>query len=473
MSGRAKEIVTRARIAFESKRTRPIEWRIQQLRRLHDMVTEQEQVLADAVYKDLRKAKFEVVVSELIVLKNEIVTAIKNVQSWAEQSYVSKNLIQKMDSMYMRKEPLGVVLIMGAWNYPVVLLLNPIVAAIASGNCAVLKPSDVSENTAAAIAKLIPQYMDKDCFPVYLGGIPETTVLLEERFDHIFYTGSTPVGKIVMTAAAKHLTPVTLELGGKSPCYVGKNVHMDIVCKRLLWGKLMNGGQTCVAPDYILCHEAVVDNLITYIKKTLKDMLGDDPKESPDLARIVNDRNFARISKVIDTMPKEKLVVGGERDIETRYIAPTVYKNVTMDDEVMASEIFGPILPIITVANEDEATKIINRQEKPLALYIFSNKPQVVENILEHTTSGGVTVNDTIMHMASHNLPFGGVGFSGTGSYHGKWGFDRLSHERAICWRKQNMEALIAARYMPYTDKNLGALKYLTTEKDRGFCAVM
>ena len=351
------EVVANARAAFESGVTKPIEWRVNQLKSVVKMFVDHEEDFVKALYADLRKSKQETMVMEIIQCKNDALHAIKNLHSWAKPTYTSKNVLQMLDTMYLQKEPYGVVLIIGAWNYPILLTFMPIVAAIAAGNCAVMKPSELSPNTAKLIAHLLPKYLDNDCFSVYNGGIPETTKLLEEKFDYIFYTGSCYVGKIIMAAAAKHLTPVTLELGGKSPVYVDNNIHAKIVAKRVIWGKLCNAGQSCIAPDYILCHKDVQEQVIEEMKRVLEEMLGDDPQHSEDYGRIVNDRHFERISKIIEAMPQEKLVVGGDRDAESKYISPTIYKDVTFDDVVMQQELFGPILPIISVSSHKEAIR--------------------------------------------------------------------------------------------------------------------
>uniref|UniRef100_F6Q7A6 Aldehyde dehydrogenase n=1 Tax=Ciona intestinalis TaxID=7719 RepID=F6Q7A6_CIOIN len=462
--------------AFQTGITQPIEWRIAQLNRLIDLLNEQEDAIVDALQQDLRKPKFETLMTEVIVAKNEATYAINNVHAWSKPTYPSKTFPQLMDTVYIQKQPLGVVLLIGAWNYPIQLLFNQLVAVIVSGNCGIIKPSELSPVTADLIAKLIPQYLDKECFKVYLGGIPETTLLLQQKFDKIIYTGSSMVGKIIMKAAAEHLTPVLLELGGKSPVYVHKDSNLDLgitVAKRVAWGKYMNLGQTCTAPDYVLCHGHVLEEFLNKLKSTIKEMYGEDPQKSPDLARIVNARNFQRIEKLILGMSKEKLVVGGDMNEKTRYIAPTVYKDVHIGDPIMDSEIFGPILPVLAVNGEDEAIEIINGSDKPLAFYIFAKSDKVVQKLLSNTSSGGATVNDVLMHAAAYNLPFGGVGNSGMGAYHGKYSFDALTHERSISYRGQNLESLVAARYPPYTEKNLSMIRWMTTDKRGRMCSIL
>nr|CAB3221022.1 aldehyde dehydrogenase, dimeric NADP-preferring-like [Phallusia mammillata] len=469
----AAKLVENVRQSFRSGVTKPIDWRIKQLNGIVKLVNENEQLLIQAVLRDIRKPKFETVLSELIVVKNEANHAINNIHQWVQPTYLSKYLHQGFDSIYLQKEPLGVTLIIGAWNYPILLVLAPLVGAIAAGNCAVLKPSEVSSTTSNAIAELLPKYLDQDCFPVWQGGIEETTEILDQKFDHIFYTGSSFVGKKVMAAAAKNLTPVTLELGGKSPAYIDKESNIDIVANRITWGKFINSGQTCTSCDYILCHEAVVDEFCKAVKKRILHCFGEDPKQSLDLSRIINDRNFSRIAKLMDDVPSSKLVVGGVRDPSERYIAPTVYRDISMDDTIMQGEIFGPLMPIISVSGHEEAIRIMNSGEKPLAMYVFSNNNKVVDDVLDNVSSGGTTVNDVLMQAAVPNVPFGGVGNSGMGSYHGKFGFNTFTHERPVVRRTQGMEMLVESRYPPYTDKNLSMISWLISEKQGGYCNIL
>jgi len=451
--------------------TRDYAWRLKQLQKLLDLLEENSDELKKAVATDLAKPAFEADLMELMVLKNEIYTAQKNLYYWMKPQYPSTTISQKLDSIQFLPEPYGVALILGAWNYPINLLLCPLVGAIAAGNCCVLKPSEVAEATASLMKKLIPQYLDQNCFPVYCGGIPETTKLLEEQFDYIFYTGSTNVGKIVMKAAAVHLTPVTLELGGKSPCYIDTGSDLNLVAKRVMWGKLTNMGQTCIAPDYLLCHRDIQEKFIVEMKKVLVQFYGENQQKSKDLGRIVNDRNFNRLVGMMDKMPKEKLAFGGKTDAGERFIELTCYTNVNFDDEVMKSEIFGPILPIITVKDSNEAINMINSRDKPLGLYVFSKNNKVVDNFVERTSSGAILANDTLMQCSACNVHFGGVGPSGMGSYHGKSSFDTFSHMKPVWKRQQNMEFMIAARYPPFTQGNLTKLSVLTTEKS--FCNIL
>ncbi|XP_006877494.1 PREDICTED: fatty aldehyde dehydrogenase [Chrysochloris asiatica] len=399
--------VQRARAAFRSGRSRPLRFRLQQLEALRRMVQEREKDILAAIGADLCKSELNAYSHEVISVLGEIDHVLEKLPEWVTPKAAEKNLLTMMDEAYIHSEPLGVVLIIGAWNYPFVLTIQPLIGAIAAGNAVIIKPSELSESTAKILAKLFPQYLDQDLYNVINGGVKETTELLKQRFDHILYTGSTAVGKIVMEAAAKHLTPVTLELGGKSPCYIDKDCNLDIACRRITWGKYMNCGQTCIAPDYILCEPSLQSQIVQKIKETVKEFYGENVKESPDYERIINLRHFKRIMNLLEG---QKIAYGGEADEATRYIAPTVLTDVNPETKVMQEEIFGPILPIVPVTNADEAIKFINDHEKPLAFYIFSNNDKLIKRMIDETSSGGVTGNDVIMHFTLNSLPFGGVG---------------------------------------------------------------
>lgn len=446
------EVVQRARNAFNSGKTRPLEFRTQQLEALGRMIKEREKDIVDALHADLNKNEWTAYYEEVVYVLEEIEYMIKKLPEWAADEPVEKTRQTQKDESYIHSEPLGVALIIGTWNYPFNLLIQPMVGAIAAGNAVVLKPSELSANMAKLLAITIPQYMDKDCYPVINGGVPETTELLKDRFDHIFYTGSTGVGKIVMTAAAKHLTPVTLELGGKSPCYVDKDCDLDVACRRIAWGKYMNSGQTCVAPDYILCDPSIQNQIVEKIKKSLKEFYGEDPHKARDYGRIISTRHFQRVMGLIKG---QKVVHGGTGDEATRYIAPTILTDVDPQSPVMQEEIFGPVLPIVTVRSLDEAIHFINQREKPLALYVFSLNDKVIKKMIAETSSGGVTANDVIVHITVHSLPFGGVGNSGMGSYHGKKSFETFSHRRSCLIRPLKDDEAIKVRYPPSTNKKV------------------
>ncbi|XP_062053707.1 aldehyde dehydrogenase family 3 member B2 isoform X2 [Lepus europaeus] len=402
----------RLREAFGTGRTRPAEFRAAQLRGLSRFLQENRELLQAALAQDLHK-------------------------------------LTKLGSAFIRKEPYGLVLIIAPWNYPVNLTLIPLVGAIAAGNCVVLKPSEVSSSTEKVLAEVLPRYLDQSCFAVVLGGPEETGQLLEHRFDYILFTGSPHVGKIVMAAAAKHLTPVTLELGGKNPCYVDDNCDPQTVANRVAWFRYFNAGQTCMAPDYVLCSPETRERLLPALQSTITRFYGDDPQSSPNLGRIINQKHFRRLQALLGC---GRVAIGGQSDESQRYIAPTVLVDVQEAEPVMQEEIFGPILPIVTVSGLDEAIAFINRREKPLALYAFSNNRQVVSQVLDRTSSGSFGGNEGFIYLTLPALPLGGVGHSGMGSYHGKFSFDTFSHHRACLLSPSGMEKLNEIRYPPYSD---------------------
>ncbi|XP_008306736.1 fatty aldehyde dehydrogenase-like [Cynoglossus semilaevis] len=441
-----RQAVQRAREAFQSGRTRPLEFRLQQLHALQRMITEKETEIATALKQDINRSQYDTPLLELIGIENEIKLAIDRMAQWAAPRPVEKNVLTISDEVYIQPEPLGVVLIIGAWNYPWALTLLPLVGAIAAGNAAVVKPSELSEYSSLLLRALLSRYLDKELYPVVTGGVAETQDLLRLRFDHVFFTGGSTTGKLVMEAAAQHLTPVTLELGGKSPCYIDKDCEIRVACRRITWGKFVNCGQTCIAPDYILCEPSIQSQVVDCIRLTLLEFYGADPKCSPDYGRIINQRHFNRIMSLMEGYTP---VVGGQSDSSQCYIAPTVLKDVPPHSRLMQEEIFGPVLPIVTVSDMDDAIRFVNEREKPLALYIFCNDKKAVKRMIEETTSGGVTVNDVMMHYTLSSLPFGGVGHSGMGRYHGKHTFDQLSHQRACLIRSLKMESVNLARYPP------------------------
>uniref|UniRef100_A0A3P8UV81 Aldehyde dehydrogenase n=1 Tax=Cynoglossus semilaevis TaxID=244447 RepID=A0A3P8UV81_CYNSE len=442
----SRQAVQRAREAFQSGRTRPLEFRLQQLHALQRMITEKETEIATALKQDINRSQYDTPLLELIGIENEIKLAIDRMAQWAAPRPVEKNVLTISDEVYIQPEPLGVVLIIGAWNYPWALTLLPLVGAIAAGNAAVVKPSELSEYSSLLLRALLSRYLDKELYPVVTGGVAETQDLLRLRFDHVFFTGGSTTGKLVMEAAAQHLTPVTLELGGKSPCYIDKDCEIRVACRRITWGKFVNCGQTCIAPDYILCEPSIQSQVVDCIRLTLLEFYGADPKCSPDYGRIINQRHFNRIMSLMEGYTP---VVGGQSDSSQCYIAPTVLKDVPPHSRLMQEEIFGPVLPIVTVSDMDDAIRFVNEREKPLALYIFCNDKKAVKRMIEETTSGGVTVNDVMMHYTLSSLPFGGVGHSGMGRYHGKHTFDQLSHQRACLIRSLKMESVNLARYPP------------------------
>lgn len=414
---------------FETGATKSLAWRRSQLDALEHLLLEREADFFAALRADLGKPTTEAFTSEIGVTLSELRFVRRNLRRWMRPERVRTSWVAMPGRSYIYREPLGVTLIIGAWNYPVQLVLLPLVGAIAAGNCVVLKPSEVSPNVAALLAKWVPKYLDPKAIQVVEGGVPETSALLREKWDHIFYTGNGKVGSIVMQAAAKHLTPVTLELGGKSPCIVDESADLDLAAKRIVYGKFFNAGQTCVAPDYVLVHEHVHDALLNRMVSAIREFYGDDPQQSPDYGRIVNERHHARLTSLLNGAD---VVAGGESDVSDRYIAPTLLKNVREDDVVMQEEIFGPILPVISISSIDSAIGYVSRRDKPLALYVFARDESVQNRVLAGTSAGGTTVNHIWLHLGVPELPFGGVGPSGMGSYHGRRSFETFSHQRAV-----------------------------------------
>ncbi|XP_057272032.1 aldehyde dehydrogenase family 3 member A2 isoform X2 [Pezoporus wallicus] len=463
---RMQQVVGRARAAFNSGRSRALEFRMQQLKALKRMVQEKEKDILAAIRADLHKSEPNAYCHEILGLLGELALVMDKLKSWAAPQPVKKNLLTMRDEAYIFPEPLGVVLIIGAWNYPFALIIHPLIGAIAAGNAVVVKPSEISENTSQLLADLLPQYLDQELYPVVTGGVSETTELLTQRFDHILYTGNSTVGKIVMAAAAKYLTPVTLELGGKSPCYIDTDCDLAVACRRITWGKYMNCGQTCIAPDYILCNPSIQSSVVENIKAALQEFYGEDVKSSPDYERVINKRHFRRI---LGLMEGQKIAHGGEVDEASCFIAPTILTDVSPESKVMEEEIFGPVLPIVTVNNVDEAIEFINHREKPLALYVFSNSKKLIKRVISETSSGGVTGNDVIMHYLLSTLPFGGVGNSGMGAYHGKHSFETFSHHRSCLIKDLKMESTNKLRYPPGSQKKVNWAKFfLLKQFNRG-----
>nr|CAD7404576.1 unnamed protein product [Timema cristinae] len=537
------DIVQRARNAFHSGRTKSVEFREKQLNQLLRLYEENVPEMLTALSSDLRKSKQESLMTEIEYMKNDLINTIHNLREWVKPEKPPKGFVNMLDGVLIYNDPYGVVLIIGAWNYPLQLALLPMAGAIAAGNTVILKPSEVSPASAQLIAKLLPKYLDQECFQVVLGAVPETTQLLKEKFDYIFYTGSTEVGKIVRHAANEHLTPVTLELGGKSPVYLDNTADLEMAVKRIMWGKCINAGQTCIAPDYLLCSKQVEKEFVSKAKTILKEWYGDKSKESPDLCRIVTDRHYQRL---VGLLKAGTVAVGGETDASEKFISPTILVDVKPTDPVMQEEIFGPILPVVNVESAFDAIKFINSRyvvketdliipqlpdletEEPLTLYVFTTDKKVRELILSQTRSGstcvndtlmhfvviswfgdslgtlfgvwffflwcrekplafyifsksakdrdllinnvscgGVCCNDTIMHLAVETLPFGGVGNSGIGSYHGKYSFDTFTHKKSCLVKDFNRlgEKLAASRYPPYSEKKIAMLGFLLKKR--------
>ncbi len=427
---RIPDMVADLRATFDRGRTRTLPWRLAQLDACRRMLREQRDAICAALAEDLGRPAFEAWSAEVAALEKELDHIHKHLAGWVKPERVSAPLVLQPGRARIYKDPLGVVLIIAPWNYPFQLLISPLLGAIAGGNCAVLKPSEVSSATSALIAKIVPRYFDTSAIRVLEGGVPETTKVLEQRFDHIFYTGNGRVARIVMAAAAKHLTPVTLELGGKSPTYVDRSADLDVTARRIMWGKLYNAGQTCVAPDYVLAHADIHDALLDKMVQVVREFHGPDSQKSPDFGRIVNDRHHGRLTGLLEGAGT--VVLGGESDAAERYLAPTILRDVPHDAPVMQEEIFGPILPVLKVADVDEAIGFINARPKPLAMYIFTDDRRPRDALLERTSAGGAVVNHVILHLVAPDLPFGGVGESGMGAYHGRASFDTFTHHKSV-----------------------------------------
>ncbi|MBE9103552.1 aldehyde dehydrogenase [Nostoc cf. edaphicum LEGE 07299] len=440
-------IIQTQRDFFQTGKTKDVNFRIEQLKNLKQAITLHEQSIIEALKADLHKPEVETYLTEISVIK-DIDYAIKHLQNWTkpQKAAVSWDFFSYSAKIY--PEPLGVVLIIGPWNYPFQLIISPLIGAIAAGNCAIIKPSEIASHTSDVIAKIIAKHFDPAYLAVIEGGVEASQKLLTEKFDHIFFTGGTVVGKIIMAAAAKYLTPVTLELGGKSPCIVDTDINLEHTVRRITWGKFINAGQTCIAPDYLLVNKTIKKDLIDGLEKSLKEFYGENPASSPDYARIISEKHFERL---VSFLKDGKVVIGGENQPSERYIAPTLIDNVSLEDSVMQEEIFGPILPIIEYTDIAEAIALINSRPKPLALYLFSQDKNLQKRVLQETSSGGVCINDTVMQVGVSSLPFGGVGDSGIGNYHGKASFDTFSHKKSVLQNSFWLD--LKWRYAPYQGK--------------------
>jgi aldehyde dehydrogenase (NAD+) len=430
--------------------------RIEKLKRLRAAILEREPAIREALHADFRKSAAEVEVTEIYPVLVEIKDAIQSLRRWMKPQRVATPLALFGTRSWVHYEPKGVVLVIAPWNYPFQLAIAPLVAAIAAGNCVVLKPSELTTQTSALLVELLGAVFREDEVAVVEGGPAETQRLLALPFDHFFFTGSTKVGRIVAEAAARHLASTTLELGGKSPTIVHDSANLETTANRIVWGKFVNAGQTCIAPDYVLVPEALQKPLVEELRRSIASMYGaseDERRASPDLCRVINDRNYDRLTRMLDATVAggATVEVGGGRDPGERYLAPTVLTGVSAESPVMAEEIFGPILPILTYKTLDEATSFVTARDKPLALYVFAEDAGAIDRVIGETTAGGTTVNNAVVHFANANLPFGGVGPSGLGSYHGHFGFKAFSHERAVL--QQGRVDMLKSIYPPYGPK--------------------
>ncbi|HCL82491.1 MAG TPA: aldehyde dehydrogenase [Chitinophagaceae bacterium] len=445
-------IVQKQKQYFNNNTTRPLSFRIGQLKKLKSVLIRYEQELTKAISLDFQKGGFNTFLTEFTGLYVDLDKTIKKVGKWAKTRRVGNNMLNVPGSSLIIPEPLGVCLIIAAWNYPVNLTIAPAIGAIAGGNTIVLKPSELASHTSAVLAGMIRENFDPSFFTVVEGGIKETTELLEQKFDKIFFTGSVAVGKVVYQAAAKNLIPVTLELGGKSPLVVAPDANLKICIKRLVWGKFINAGQTCIAPDYVMVHKSIETPFLELLKKEITS--SQFSLANQNYAQIISEKHFDRMMNLI---PPEKIFTGGEYDRANRFLAPTVLINISPEDKVMEDEIFGPILPVLTYEDINSAVTFIKSKPKPLAFYVFSESSSLCKKLLNEISFGGGAVNDVLMHFSNDQLPFGGVGHSGMGNYHGEAGFRNFSHYKSVLHKPTWFE--FPLKYYPYSNWKLAIIK--------------
>lgn len=416
---------------FNTSTTLDIDFRIKQLKLLKNLIKENENKIIEALKSDLGKSELEAYATEIGYVYDSISNMIKKLPRWSKRQKVPTPMSQFGSKSYIYKEPYGSVLIIGPFNYPFQLLIEPLIGALAAGNCAILKPSENTPAVSSIINEIIGNNFPANYINVVEGGLDETSLLISAPFDYIFFTGSVRVGKIVMEAAGRNLVPVTLELGGKSPCIVDESANLKLAAKRIVWGKLINAGQTCIAPDYLYVHKNIKDKFISLLKETIEDFYGTDAHKSKDFGRIVSEKHAQRLADIIEK-DKAKVIYGGQYDIGDKYVGPTIIKDADYNDACMQDELFGPIIPVLEYESLGTLIDIINSKPKPLALYIFSENKSIIQNLLRRVSFGGGCVNDTISHVATHELPFGGVGNSGIGGYHGKYSFETFSHTKSV-----------------------------------------
>ncbi|PQJ21128.1 aldehyde dehydrogenase [Tenacibaculum sp. SG-28] len=447
-------IIQKQKQYFKTQETKSISFRKNTLKKLKSELIRREQDIITALHLDFKKSEYEAVMTEISIVLSELNLAIKNIRSWSRAKSVRPSLLNFPSSAKIYKEPYGAVLIIAPWNYPYQLALSPVIGAIAAGNTVVLKPSELTPNTSKILREIIETICKEAHVAVIEGGVAVAQELLAQRWDYIFFTGSVSVGKIVAKAAAEHLTPVTLELGGKSPCIVDETANIKLTAKRIVWGKFINGGQTCIAPDYLLIHQSVKDEFIAHFREEIQKAYGNNPQKSADYPRIINTKNFDRLAVMLEN---NDCVIGGETDREDRYIAPTLIHEPNLDSPAMQEEIFGPIFPLLSYKTESDIERILTKYDKPLALYVFTKTKKFANKMIARYSFGGGTINDTTVHFANHRLPFGGVGESGIGGYHGKRTFDTFTHHKGLVNRGTWLD--VPTRYAPYT----GKLKQLKT----------
>ena len=449
-SSEIESAVNLQREFFNTGITLPVSYRIKALKELQENIRKNQKEIAEALKKDLGKSEIEAFMREIGLVLSEISFMLKHIRGYAKDKRVKSPLTNFPSSSFVKSSPYGVTLIMSPWNYPFLLSMDPLVDALSAGNTVILKPSAYSPATSCIIEKIIKESFDPQYVNVITGGRAENACLLEQKFDYIFFTGSQAVGKEVLRHAAQYLTPATLELGGKSPCIVDASAKIELTAKRLVWGKFLNCGQTCVAPDYLLCHSSVKEKLIACIKKEIKNQFGEEALKNPDYGKIINQKHFERLCSLIN---EDKIVYGGKRDSSSLQIEPTLLDNVSWEDSVMGEEIFGPILPVLTFDNDEEIYKLLQNKQKPLAFYLFSQNKKQIKEFTSRFSFGGGCINDCVIHLATSSMGFGGVGESGMGAYHGKVGFDTFSHKKSMVNRKTFMD-------VPLRNQPFSGLKY-------------
>ena len=442
------DIISAQKTFFKSQKTKDVSSRLAYLMALKNEIISKEQAIYDALKLDFKKSEFESFISEFGIVISELNLVIKNLNNWVKPESVKSSLLTFPSRDYIYKDPYGTILVIAPWNYPFLLAIEPLIMAIAAGNTVVLKPSELTKHTSQLITNMVKNVFPKAYVTSIQGGVETSTELIAQKWDYIFFTGSVSVGKIVALAAAKHLTPVTLELGGKSPCIIDDSVNLKLTARRLVWGKFLNGGQTCIAPDYVIIKSNIKKEFIEVVKTEITRAYGEKPMNSPDFPRIINTKNTIRLGAMLKNV---NVIFGGDIDEKACYLSPTLIDEPALESDVMSDEIFGPILPILSYNTHEDIEHIIYHYEKPLSLYVFSNNKSFVNTILNKFSFGGGVINDVLIHFGNNKLPFGGVGNSGMGAYHGKLGFDTFSHKKAIIKRGNWVDPPI--RYAPYTGK--------------------
>uniref|UniRef100_A0A8C5LS36 Aldehyde dehydrogenase n=1 Tax=Leptobrachium leishanense TaxID=445787 RepID=A0A8C5LS36_9ANUR len=472
-SSLCEEVLTKVRDAFSSGKTKPYSFRLLQLNAILQMLEEHEADFIEALNKDMHRPRFETVLSEMITVKNEAMYAINNLQKWMKPKTVQKSMISLLDNCFVQKEPVGVVLIVGGWTFPIEQSLIPMIGAVAAGNCVILKPSENSSQAANLLQILLPQYMDTSCYHIIRGEHRDVLTVLENKFDHVFYTGDRTIGKQVLQVAAKKLTPVSLVLGGKNPCYVDKLCDLRVAARRIAWARFINAGQNTLAPEYVLCHPDLKERLIHELRNCVREFYGHNPRESPDYGRMACTEQYQRVKDLLST---GQVAFGGETDDGDLYIAPTVLTDVQEPDAIMEHEILGPILPILTTQTLDEAIDFINKRDRPMTIYVYSGNQEVISQIMHRTSSGSFCSNDSMIQNLNTSLPCGGIGNSGIGIYRGKYSFNTFSHRRACVLRTTTAECVTHLRYPPYTEKTLQLIKWactLSKKENSSWCCIL